>query len=220
MKNFWKIGVAALALLATQPAMAQNKFRLSPATSTTEQTQREKLGCDPLNLKPGCKTAKVTDGIKKLSDAMSPEMKDFVTFVQGDVKSAIDLTSTFPALPDGNAQACFGQIKNSSDIIAKLQDIVDKGDTIGVVTVYEALRLLHMNLIKTCENKACTQIFNEVTNVVTSATPTAFKLGVPSITKLCASVPSIAMEPVTAAATSTPTPTPSPSPTPTATPSP
>ena len=197
-------------LLAGSPALAAQKFTptgdiargvqaaTAPQSSTAAQTAREKLGCDPLNLKPGCKTAKATDDIKSLSDAMSPEMKDFVTFVQGDIGTAMKLTGQIADLPDGNGQACFSQLRKSADIITSLQQTVDSGGVIGAITAYEALRLLHMNVIKTCENTACTQIFSEVTNVVTSATPAPFSLQVPSVTKLCAKIPSIAMKPVTA----------------------
>jgi hypothetical protein len=68
-----------------------------------------------------------------------------------------------------------------------------------------------MNLVQTCSNKSCTQIFNETTNVVIAAAP--IKTQIPSFTQLCANIPPIAVEPVTVIAVA-PTPTPTATPTP------
>jgi hypothetical protein len=126
--------------------------------------------------------------------------------VQGDTATAIGLTSAIDGLPDGNGQACYLQLQKSGNIITKLQDTVQAGGTVGIVTIYEVLRLLHMNLVQTCSNKSCTQIFNETTNVVIAAAP--IKTQIPSFTQLCANIPPIAVEPTTAVATPAPSPTP------------
>lgn len=165
-------------------------------------TSRAKIGCDLLNLKPGCKSAKAQDDIKNLNDAMSKPLQDFATFVQGDVAGAINLASQIPGLQDGNGQACFRTLQNAGAIITTLQATVKKGGSVGVATAYEALRLLHMNMINTCNNKACTQIFSEATNVLAAAAP--MKAQIPSLTQLCSQIPSIAIEPVTADATAAP----------------
>lgn len=184
-----------------------NALKVNSTTqSAAPETDRQKLGCDLLNLKPGCKTAKAQDDIKNLTSSMSKPMQDFVAFVQGDVGSAITLSSQIDGLADGNGQSCFRTLQKSGNIIKQLQDTVDGGGTVGVATAFEALRLLHMNMIKTCNNAACTQIFNEATNVISAAAP--MKTLIPSLTQFCAQVPSIAMEPTTTTVDPAPAPTP------------
>lgn len=182
-----------------------NAGQKAASATGSGQTARDQMGCDPLNLKPGCKTAKATDDIKSLTEAMSSEMKAFANFVQGDVATASSLTTKIASLPDGNAQACYKQLKNSADIITELQATVDSGGTIGVATIYEALRLLHMNMIQTCSSSQCTQIFSEATNVVVAASPIITQI--PSFTQFCAKIPSIASVAVTADASPAPLPT-------------
>lgn len=208
-----KVLLIAFAILLFLPMGAYAQIKLKPpaevkhdidsalginsgsSTSTSVQTERQKMGCDLLNLKPGCKTAKVADDFKSLDDAMSDPMKAFVAFVQGDTSTALKLSSSVEGLHDGNGQACLLQLQKSGAIINTLQDTVKGGGTIGIATIYEALRLLHMNLIQTCNNKACTQIFSETTNVAVAAAPIATQL--PSVTQFCAKIPSIAVEPTT-----------------------
>lgn len=186
---------AVMVALFAQPAMAQ-MAQGGRAAPTSVPSARAQLGCDPLNLKHGCRDVQDADSIKKLTDALSQPMKDFVAFVQGDVGSAIALAGSINGLPDGNGQACFRQLKSSGDIIKSLQDTVDGGGSVGVATAFEALRLLHMNAIKTCNNRACTQVFSEVSNVIAAAVP--MKTVIPNMTQICSQIPSIAMEPVAA----------------------
>lgn len=50
---------------------------------------------------------------------------------------------------------------------------------------------MHASLLQTCASSACTQVFTDVTKVISAAAP--LKSPIPSITQICGSIPSITM---------------------------
>jgi hypothetical protein len=194
-----KILIAAFVLslfLPMSEAMAQTKVKLPiPLPSPSP-------GCDPLNLKPGCREAAEQADLNKLKSIITKPMQDLVDFISGGLDDAANLAIAIPDLQDGNGYACWTQLKQAGAVF-KVHPVPV---TLNVAADLEAVRLIHMTATRVCNNPACTQVFNEATNVIAAAAP--LKSPIPSMTQLCAQIPPIAI----VAPTDLPTPLPSPTP--------
>lgn len=221
-----KAAAAALALLILgslafpQPSIAQVTGNIAAdIAAAAKRKQAATQGCDPLNLKPGCREQAEKATVSKVSSLVTKPMQDVVNFITGGLDDAADLAIAIPDLQDGNGYACWRQFRAAGAVL-KLHPIPL---TLNVAADLEAIRLVHMTVTRICQNPACTQVFSEATNVIVAAAP--LTLQIPSITELCAKIPPIAIVAPSDLPTPLPSPTPSlgifaPSTTPTPTPSP
>ena len=185
-------------LKTPQQVFEDVKEGVTAATSqpaATPQTERAKLGCDPLNFKPGCKAAQAKDSLTTFESNLTAPMQSFITFAQGDFAGAETLAGNFTDMPDGNGKACLKIIQHVGDVVTQLKNGADN-ETLGVATVWEALRLLHMTMQQTCQSSACSQVFTEAGNVVKAAAsavaPIKPMVQIPNLTDICSGVPPIA----------------------------
>lgn len=192
--------VMSTALLLPGPTMAQGKTK-------TAATTTHGMPCDPAHLLPGCQTTLDASG-NPIEQILSQPMQQLADFIAGGFDDAVTLSTAVSNLQDGNGQACWSVLREYSAVL-KAHPIPI---TLKFAADLESLRLLNMAAKKVCQTASCTQVFNELTNGITSLSP--ISIPIPSISALCAKVPDIAVVAATPAPIITPTPTPSPSPTP------
>jgi hypothetical protein len=170
-------------------AMAQGRKVLTPAPRP--------ILCDPANLLPGCKPAPDASGqtLKNVQSIIAKPLQDLANFINGDMAGAAALAVAIPNLQDGNGQACWTALAGAGAVFrAHPVPLTFQG-----VTDLEAIRLLNMTANQVCTNSACTQVFNEVTNLIDAAAP--ITVAIPSLASLCSKIPEIAVvAPMTIAA--------------------
>lgn len=131
---------------------------------------------------------------KDLQSLLSKPLQDLQAFIAGDFMGAAELAVKIPDLQDGNGQACWTMLQSAGAVLKEHPvPITFKG-----ATDLEALRLLLMTANKVCSNAACTQVFTEAGNIITSLAP--LSVPIPNLTSLCSKVPGIAVVAPTAPA--------------------
>jgi hypothetical protein len=143
--------------------------------------------CDPANLLPGCKQTSPAGQPGNLLSFLSKPLQDLQAFITGDFTGAAELAVKIPNLQDGNGQACWTMLSQAGAVLKEHPVPI----TFQGATDLEALRLLLMTANKVCQNAACTQVFTEAGNIITSVAPLSVPL--PNLTFLCSKVPSVAV---------------------------
>jgi hypothetical protein len=192
----------ALALaLAIAPVAAQTK---KPA----ELPKLKPIICDPAGLLPGCtpqgSSAPTGKSNGTLNDLLSADMQKLATFISQGFADAEALSVAVPTIQDGNGNTCWKTIGAAATVLQQhpLTDHITEGPF-----DLEYVRIIGLLANQVCTNAACTQVFNEASNMASAIAP--LPVALPSITSLCAKVPTIALvapnaTPVTAGATSLP----------------
>lgn len=127
------------------------------------------------------------------ANALSGAFGDIINFFATDFDDAAKLATEIPALQDNNGAACWKQM-SSIGVLLKAHPLPL---TLKAATDFEALRLLSMSINQACANPACTQVFTDLSNGVAQI---GVGIPVPSLTVICAKVPTITPGPAGAAA--------------------
>lgn len=176
------VAFALSAFLPFVPAQAQGRKLLTPAPRP--------IICDPANLLPGCRPAPVDASgqvLKNVQSIIAKPLQDLVDFINGDMAGAAALAVAIPNLQDGNGQACWLALAGAGAVFkAHPVPLTFQG-----VTDLEAIRLLNMTANQVCTNSACTQVFNEATNLIEAGAP--MPVPIPSLSTLCSKIPEIAV---------------------------
>ena len=186
----WIVRILLIAVALSFLAAAPSAF--------AAQKSSNGLPCDPANLLPGCKPSPAEKVEQSLQSLISQPLKDLQDFIAGDFTDAANLAVAIPNLQDGNGQACWNTMQQAGAVLKDHPVPL----TFHGATDLEALRLLLATANNVCRNSACTQVFTEAGNLITSAAP--MSIPIPNLTTLCSKIPEIAM----VAPVSTPAPTP------------
>jgi hypothetical protein len=123
--------------------------------------------------------------------ALGGAMGDVITFFSTDFDNAATLATEIPGLQDNNGKACW--MRASS--IGTLLKAHPLPLTLKAATDLEALRLFSMAINQMCADPACTQVFTDLSNGIAQI---GVGIPIPSLTSLCAKVPTITPGPVVA----------------------
>lgn len=136
-----------------------------------------------------------------LAQALSAPFQQLANLINSDLDGAITLSTSVPELQDGNGQQCWMAMKAFGKVV-KAHPLPLTGKA---VTDLEAARLMTMAANRLCGEPHCNTVFSDLANAATQAAslvPGAQAVQVPSLSSLCAHVPTV----VVAAPVNTPAP--------------
>jgi hypothetical protein len=188
------LAVLLPAFWGPQPVSAQANRKTGMAVA---------VPCDPLHLIPGCQptAAQATNATQGILTALAKPFADFQAAFGDDTAGAAALAVAIPGLQDGNGQACWMAMEKTAAVFKAHPMPVAQSEpgsllpvTVPLATDLEAVRLLAMSFNQLCANPACTQVFSDVTNMVSAAGgPIAQQL--PSLSSICSRIAQIPVAP-------------------------
>jgi len=187
--------VGFLVLHAVSPASAQIAVtgNLAKDLATDRANLAKKAG--------GAAASAAATSEEDILAALAKPFQDLATFIGDDIDAAVALSTTIPALQDGNGQQCWMGMQQFSAVV-KAHPVPL---TLKVATDLEALRLAMMAANNLCANPHCTQVFADLANGVQQLSAVNLSVPIPSLNSVCSKVPQIAVvAPVAANATPVP----------------
>lgn len=139
------------------------------------------LNCDLLHLAPGCGGI----GSAIISQGISSIFGQFSSLINSDFAAALALSTAVPGLQDYNGAECWQQLQTVGAVL-KAHPVPA---TLQVATDFEALRLAQGAVNKLCQSSACGMVFSDAAAIGTAASG----LPIPSLTALCAKIPTVSL---------------------------
>jgi hypothetical protein len=182
------LGLALVCLLLLMPdhAVAQQKKIGGPIGTALDRIQG---GGQPQGSNDGLGTTTSSTGPGGGASLLDKPFQDLANFIGDDIDAAITLSTSIPALQDGNGQQCLMALKTFGQVIKAHPAPL----TFKIASDLEAFRLKQMAVNKLCADVHCTQVFADITNTIQAASP--IPLPVPSLHDLCSKVPQVAVAP-------------------------
>lgn len=174
-------GLSILVAMGVVLAMAPGHARADPKPIVVARSQT------PIEFNNGAASGSTTTA--NASSALSSALGDIINFFSTDFDDAAALAVAIPSLQDNNGAACWKQA-SSIGVLLKAHPLPV---TFKAATDFEALRLFSMAVNQMCQNPACTQVFTDLSNGVAQI---GVGIPIPSLTSLCAKVPTITPGPV------------------------